>query len=289
MRSCAHAGRGSSVLSAIALVIAFSAFAPNTVSAQPGAPVIALIIDDLGNNDAETRAATQLPGAVACAFLPDAPYTRRYAGLAHDAGKEVLLHLPLQPIDARKAHPMALNVSLADPKRDAELAHMLASVPYLDGVNNHQGSLATANRAEMRWLMHALLLHHVGYFIDSYTSASSLAYPIARAYGLPTARRRVFLDNVETPAAIDAQFDALLKQARRGGAALAIGHPHPATLAVLQRRLPQLAAQGITLIAPSKLIAAYEPAPMPASVALRFSERLAAPLTAMASAVSDAP
>src|SRR3546814_6851117 len=84
--------------------------------------------------------ATELPGPVACAFLPESPYTRRYADAAHAAGKEVLLHLPLQPI-AAKPHPLTLVTSASDPVRDAALSRLLASVPHLDGVNNHEGSL----------------------------------------------------------------------------------------------------------------------------------------------------
>src|SRR3546814_16009281 len=88
--------------------------------------------------------------------------------------------------------------------------------------------------------------------------ARSVAYPIARAHGLPATRRRVLLDNNPEPAAINAQFDELLRQAQRHGAALAIGHPHRSTLAVLRARIPALAAQGIVLLAPSQLIARYE-------------------------------
>src|SRR3546814_4181943 len=89
----------------------------------------------------------------------------------------------------------------------------------------------------MHWLMGQLVAHRVGYFIDSYTSARSVAYPIARAHGLPATRRRVFLDNNPEPAAINAQFDELLRQAQRHGAALAIGHPHRSPLAVLRARI----------------------------------------------------
>src|SRR3546814_9416529 len=84
-----------------------------------------------------------LPISVACAFLPESPYTRRYADAAHAAGKEVLLHLPLQPI-AAKPHPLTLVTSASDPVRDAALSRLLASVPHLDGVNNHEGSLTTS-------------------------------------------------------------------------------------------------------------------------------------------------
>lgn len=250
-------------------------------------PAIAIVIDDLGDREADSRRAIELPGPIACAFLPDAPYTQRLARAAHADGKEVLLHLPLQPV-AGKPHPLTLVTAAPEAARDAALEHMLASVPYLDGVNNHQGSLATASRPAMHWLMRQLALHRVGYFIDSYTSAQSLAYPIARAYGIPATRRRVFLDNDPSPASVNAEFDELLRQARRRGAALAIGHPHPATLAVLEARLPGLAAQGVQLIAPSQLIARYETRTLLLPVTLRLSTQLSAPSAQLASAPAQA-
>jgi len=261
--------------------------AAGVLPARAAAPAaIAIIIDDLGDRPVETRLATELPGPVACAFLPESPYTRTFANAAHAAGKEVLLHLPLQPI-AATPHPLTLVTGAPDPVRDAALSRLLASVPHLDGVNNHEGSLATSSRAAMHWLMGELVAHRVGYFIDSYTSARSVAYAIARAHHLPTTRRRVFLDNDASPAAINAQFDELLRQARRHGAALAIGHPHRTTLAVLHARLPQLAAQGIVLLPPSQLIARYEPKSFFVPVRLQLSEQLSPPRSLAASGTAQ--
>jgi len=245
--------------------------------ARAAPPAIAIIIDDLGDRHAESSAAVALPGAVACAFLPGSPHTPALAMAAHRAGKEVLVHLPLQPVNGR-AHPQVLATAADATNRDAALAQMLGAVPHAIGVNNHQGSLATADRTAMRWLMRQLAQHRVGYFIDSMTSAQSVAYPLARAYGLPTARRHVFLDNVQTPEAINASFDELLRQARRRGAAVAIGHPYPATLQVLRERLGQLDKEGVVLLAPSQLIARYEPQPPPLlPVQLKLTPRLSTP------------
>ncbi|WP_084197378.1 divergent polysaccharide deacetylase family protein [Solimonas soli] len=249
--------------------------------AKAAPPAISIVIDDLGDRYAESAAAVALPGPVACAFLPDSPYTRSLATRAHRAGKEVLLHLPLQPI-AGRAHPLALATGAPDGDRDAALDRLLNAVPYVDGVNNHQGSLATADRGAMRWLMRELALRRIGYFVDSMTTAQSVAYPLARAYGVPSTRRRVFLDNDASPAAINAAFDELLHQARLHGAALAIGHPHLSTLQVLHERLPQLAAAGIVLLPPSQLIARYEPRSGLMPVRLQLSTRLSvAPHTAL--------
>lgn len=240
------------------------------------APAISVVIDDLGDTLTNGRAAVELPGAVACAFLPESPHTRRLATEAHIAGKPVLLHLPLQPEHGR-AHPLAINSTLPTIPRTEHLLRLLASVPFADGVNNHQGSRATASREQMHWLMRELSLAGIGYFLDSATTSQSQAYALARAYGLPAVRRRVFLDNEPTEAAVEAEFDRLLRLARRDGTALAIGHPHTATLRVLQRRLPQLASQGIELLAPAQLIERINAEPVMYPASLRFSDSLSAP------------
>lgn len=244
-------------------------------SAQAGA-LISIIIDDLGYAWTEGRAAIALPGAVACSFLPDAPRTRELAQIAHGAGKEVLVHLPLQPV-AGPVHPLALAASQPAAQRHAQLERLLDAVPYAVGVNNHQGSSATASRSMMHWLMRELSLRRVGYFVDSMTSAQSIAYPMARAYGIAATRRRVFLDHERGFAAVRVQFQRLIAMAQKRGAALAIGHPHPETLAVLAEQLPHLAELGIELVPPSEFIARSESGVPLHPVHLRLSPSLDAP------------
>src|SRR3546814_17884193 len=108
----------------------------------------------------------------------------RISDWSSDVCSSDLLHLPLQPI-AAKPHPLTLVTSASDPVRDAALSRLLASVPHLDGVNSHEGSLTTSSRAAMHWLMGQLVATRVGYFIDSSTSARSVASPIARALAPP--------------------------------------------------------------------------------------------------------
>lgn len=188
----------------------------------------------------------------------------------------MLLHLPLEPL-AGRPHPLALKASSSDDSRAQQLEHLLAAVPYATGVNNHQGSRATESRGQMHWLMRELSLRGITYFVDSATSAQSVAYLIARAYGLPAARRKVFLDNDPSPAAVRIEFERLLRLARRDGTALAIGHPHAATLAVLREQLPLLAAAGIELVTPAQLIARSTRAPELLPVNLRLTTALTPP------------
>lgn len=237
------------------------------------APAISIVIDDLGDVPGAARDVIALPGAVACAFLPQSPHTRRLAEQAHAAGKPVMVHLPLEPLSG-PVHPLAVRATTPADLRRRQLLQLMASVPHARGVNNHQGSRATEDRGQMHWLMNELSAVGIDYFVDSATSPRSQAYRLARAYGLPATRRKVFLDNEPTPAAVRAEFDRLLAIARRDGGALAIGHPHAATLAVLRERLPQLQAQGIELIAPMELIRRMERRPTLYPVQLRLSTQL---------------
>jgi polysaccharide deacetylase 2 family uncharacterized protein YibQ len=238
--------------------------------APPAAPVyseavIAIILDDLGSGTPAGLRAIGLPGPVACAFLPDAPHTRAQAELAFARGKEVMLHLPMEPLDHGREYPASLTLATARDPLVAYLRTSLAAVPHARGVNNHQGSELTADEQHMGWVMAEL--HAIGglYFVDSRTTADSVAFRAARAWNVPSTERDVFLDVERGAPAVRAAFHKLVEQARRNGAALGIGHPYPEVFAVLEQELPQLTSQGITLVSPSALIARQygEPKPGP--------------------------
>jgi polysaccharide deacetylase 2 family uncharacterized protein YibQ len=135
------------------------------------------------------------------------------------------------------------------------LSRNIAAIPHVAGINNHRGSLLTSTSSNMAWLMQALYAHGELFFIDSRTTAATVAADMAQAYGIPSASRNVFLDNEPTPQAIRKQFRELVNRARRDGSALAIGHPHPATLKVLREELPRLQEQGLQLVPVAQLIA----------------------------------
>ena len=231
--------------------------APIQIEPRPGTaamPSVAIIIDDLGNNRSRGLQAVRLPGPVAVAILPHTPDARRLARAARAQGKEVLLHLPMQPESAReRPGPGELTEYMDTATLRRVVLDDLASVPEAQGVNNHMGSLLTQDRRAMDEVMSVLARRRL-FFVDSFTSSHSQAMKIARRFGLPVTRRNVFLDDVPHAAAIDAQFRRLLALARRHGTALAIGHPFRATLDYLSKALPQLAAQGVRLVSVRVLI-----------------------------------
>ena len=218
-----------------------------------GGPVISLIVDDLGEQHDVGQRALKLPGQIAYAFLPGTPYVAREAETAYRSGREVLLHLPMEH-PGGKLYSLGLSQNTPRDELIRRFNAGLASVPHASGVNNHQGSLLTERRETMIWLMHAIRARGGLYFVDSRTSQKSVAYEVARQMGLPAARREVFLDTVREPGAIRRAWQLTLAIARKHGAALAIGHPYPETLAMLEAELPRLKARGVRLVAPSELI-----------------------------------
>ncbi len=234
---------------------------------------ISIVIDDLGDRLQEGEAVVALPAAIACAFLPESPHTRHLATQAHRSGKEILLHLPMEPVGGH-GHPLAISSQLPVASRNSQLQRYLASVPYVTGVNNHQGSLTTASRGTMHWLMRELSAHGIRFFVDSMTSGSSVAYPMARAYGIPATRRKVFLDHERGVEISRGQFMKLVRMAHQTGGALAIGHPYPETLQVLREMLPKLASLGVELVTPSQLIRRTEQRLLVQPVSLRLATSL---------------
>ncbi len=218
-------------------------------------PSIVIIIDDIGNNLSNGLRAVQLPGSVNCAFLPHTRYTRRLAIAAHKLNKEVMLHLPMEAENEQSPGPGALTLAMTQEEFITTFQDDLAAVPYAAGVNNHMGSLLTRHPGHMSWLMQEI--YHQGnlFFVDSRTTVATVAQQVAQESDVPSLRRNIFLDNDQRPEAIAQQFAHLLALAKRNGSAVAIGHPHPATLHFLEQQLPHLGEQGVQLISASQLIA----------------------------------
>ncbi|HET7921382.1 MAG TPA: divergent polysaccharide deacetylase family protein, partial [Gammaproteobacteria bacterium] len=184
-------------------------------AASPAQPVIAIIIDDLGNSLDEGRASVALPGPVACSILPHTRFARRIAELAHADDKEVLLHLPMESVSDMPLGPGGITLDMTRQQIQDTVRGDLAAIPYLAGVNNHEGSLITQHPGDMAWIMQVLAETPGLYYVDSYTSVDSVAYAVARQYGVPAARRKVFLDDTNTEAAVRFQFQRLLRFAHK--------------------------------------------------------------------------
>jgi len=224
-------------------------------SAAKSLPRIAIIIDDLGYRFDAGQRAIDLPGPISFAVLPGTPRASALAMRAHEQGKEVLLHLPLQ---ARSNDPVQeplginLDMSRGEFRDTFELA--LTSVPYAIGVNSHRGSLLTQHPGHMQWLMEEIQARENLFFIDSYTTHRSVAMRLAREVGVDARKRDVFLDPDRAPETVVREFERMKKLADQRGSIIVIGHPYAATLELLERELPKLAAEGYELVTISELL-----------------------------------
>lgn len=223
--------------------LAGAAHAAPAETVAPQKAYLSLIIDDLGQNLPRDRRVLALPGPVTTAIMPDTPHAAEFAREAHRAGKIVMLHMPMDPATG----PFAWHPGLPIEELQRRLDAAFKAVPYTSGINNHMGSRMTAQQPAMTWLM-AELQHRHKFFVDSRTSAQTVAAAEAQKIGLASISRDVFLDDERTEAAIFTQLQTAISLAHKQGSAVMIGHPYPQTLAVLERELPKLKAQGIDWI-----------------------------------------
>lgn len=212
-----------------------------------------LIIDDMGNSLALGERALALPGDINFSFLPRTPNSRKLAQLAHDQGKEVLVHLPMSNLNSAPTGPGKLSPAMDRHQFAQTLNDNLKSVPHAKGVNNHMGSLLTQLHQPMQWLMDELKFHQL-YFIDSRTSPLTVAEQTAVSRHVPVMRRDIFLDNDLDPQKITQQFERWIQLTKKRGIAVAIAHPHPQTMSVLERLLPGLKQRGVHLVFASQAL-----------------------------------
>lgn len=228
---------------------------PLAYGSEPPAS-LALIIDDLGDRWDYGQRALALPGAVTYAILPGTPYGKRLARLASQEGREVMLHQPMEALEATSLGAGGLDTHMNREQFLQVLRANLDALPEVRGLNNHMGSRLTVNSEAMVWLMGELRRRGGLYFVDSRTTAESVARRVARREGVAALSRDIFLDHTRTNDAIEKQLIAAVKLARKRGRAVAIGHPYPETLTVLEEALPRLEQFGVRLVSVSQLIEA---------------------------------
>lgn len=228
---------------------------------------LAIIIDDIGYNLAQSERAARLPGQFTLAVLPFTPYGNQVARLAHERGKELMLHQPMSNLKDMPLGKGALTNGMAREAVQTTLRANLASLPLVRGVNNHMGSKLTQDAQAMDWVMSELAARQL-YFIDSRTSPLTRAQKAAEQSGVPNSKRDVFLDDVIEPGEIRRQLDRAFQLAHKQGSALAIGHPYPATLQLLENIQPLLAQANIRLVFASQLT--RSPKARPAAIAAGY-------------------
>jgi uncharacterized protein len=210
-------------------------------------PVIAIVIDDMGLDRVRSQRALAMQGPLTLSFLTYATNLSTWALRAREAGHEVLAHLPMEPLDPKEnPGPRALTLALTDEEVAARLSAALD--PWLGyvGVNNHMGSRFTADAAKMDIVMRGLKARGL-LWLDSKTAGNSVGPSLARALNVPNVERDVFLDNIQSEDEVLKELALLEQTAKQRGTAVAIGHPHDVTLAVLSEWMTSLPEKGLVL------------------------------------------
>lgn len=229
---------------------------PSTSSAPDSGSAahrLAIIIDDCGQWPIMERALIALPIPITMSVMPKERYTQVIAQEAHAAGKGVMMHLPMEPVAAMDPGPGKITTTMTDADIVAQVKDDIARVPLARGVNNHEGSKASADPRVMKDVVSVLAPEGL-FFIDSRTIASSVAAQVAADAGMRTASRDIFLDNKDDVESVKTMLRQAATVAMQTGSAIAIGHPRKATLEAIRALIPDLQAQGITFTQAADLV-----------------------------------
>ncbi|OLV23315.1 hypothetical protein BOO18_00145 [Haemophilus influenzae] len=200
---------------------------------------LAIVIDDVGYHSKEDAAIFAMPREISVAIIPAAPYARARNQEAKSQGRDILIHMPMQPVSAVKIEDGGLHLGMSAAQVNDRVNTAKNIVRDAIGMNNHMGSAATADPQLMTYLMTALQEKHL-FFLDSRTIGKSVAGKIAKEQGVRSLDRHIFLDDSNEFADVQRQFKAAIHYARKHGSAIAIGHPRANTIAVLQAGLNNL-------------------------------------------------
>ena len=233
---------------------------PAPVVALPAVPVkgsgkIAFIIDDWGYTTHNCHFLEEISLPVTVSVLPSLAHTQDIIDCAYRNGKEIMLHLPLEPQNNTDEYPpdYIIKTSMGDKKMERIVNNVLDRMPHIVGVNNHMGSKATEDERTMAIVFTQLKKRGL-FFVDSKVTAKSICWPLARKMGIPFTQRDIFLDNKNDREHITEQLNQLVQKAQKRGVAVAIGHDRELTLQVLKENIPLLKAQGYKIVTVKELI-----------------------------------
>ncbi|MGD9017591.1 MAG: divergent polysaccharide deacetylase family protein [Desulfobacterales bacterium] len=230
--------------------------ARSSASPSPPAvrPKVAIIIDDIGYDQGLAEAFMALHVPLTFSVLPESPFLVPITRQLKKKGYEIMLHLPMEPNEYPDVDPGpgALLSQMPPDELIARLNRHLDRLPGIKGVNNHMGSRLTADSSKI-YQVFTVLKKRGLYFVDSRSTAETVAMPSARLFQLPFAERDVFLDHLQEADFIRKQFKELAAAAEKQGEAVGIAHPHALTIAVFKSEIPKL-QQRVRLVPASEVV-----------------------------------
>jgi polysaccharide deacetylase 2 family uncharacterized protein YibQ len=212
-------------------------------------PKIALVIDDLGGENKISQELLHWDLPLTFSILPFAPYSKTLAEEAHRMGKEIILHLPMEPrgYPGIKPGEGVLLQEMDEPKLLHQLSKDIEAVPYIKGVSNHMGSRLMEDPEKIRIVFSELKRRRL-FFLDNRTSPKTVGLEVAQSLGLKAAGRSLFIDHSSDGEEIKQKLEQLIQFSLSTGKAIGIGHPHPSTLKFLKEMIPKMKDNGIEIV-----------------------------------------
>jgi len=236
------------VLNRVTHQLTFIPSTPSTLKAAPP-PKIAIVIDDLGSKDKISQELLRWDLPITFAILPFTPYSKKLAGEAHRQGKEVILHLPMEPRGYPQVRPGdgVLLQEMDEGRLLRQLSKDIEAVPHVTGVSNHMGSRLMEDPEKIKIVFSELKRRGL-FFLDSRTTAQTTGLQVAQSVGLKAIERSVFIDHSSTEEDIKGQLEQLIQISLSRGKAVGIGHPHPSTIKSIKEMIPKMKEKGIEIV-----------------------------------------
>jgi len=216
---------------------------------------IAIIVDDIGYDRSAVDALLKIDIPLTFSILPFCPYSVESARRIHKAGKEILLHIPMEPLDYPDKNPGrgVLLVRMNEDELRQSLDEVLAAVPHVSGANNHMGSKFMGDREKLAVVFRTLRGKGL-FFVDSLTTGNSTGRALAREIGLPFVSRDIFIDNSPDTGKTNGELLKLIRDKGREKKLIVIGHPYPETIAAIKRSVRRFRAEGIEVVPVSQIV-----------------------------------
>jgi uncharacterized protein len=227
---------------------------PTLEAPPPGAPRIAVIVDDLGDRRDVFDVLREIRRPLTVAVMPALPLSATIARDAARSGMEVLLDLPMEPYRYPELDPGPGVLLMSMPPAEVQqmVGTNLESVAPAVGVINRMGSRLTEDRPRVRAVVEVLAARRL-FLVDAYTSSQSVAFDEAREAGVPAARRQVLVDHARGEAGDRDRWDEVAGWAERRGQVVVVAHGHPLTVRLLKEYVPRWEARGLRLVPVSQL------------------------------------
>jgi len=218
-------------------------------------PKMALVIDDLGGERLIARELLQWDIPITFSILPFTPYAKNIAEEAHQKGKEVILHIPMEPHGYPKVKPGegGLLEEMNEESFRRQLIKDIEAVPYIKGASNHMGSRLMEDHEKVKIVLSELKRRKL-YFLDSRTTPQSIGIHEAQSMGMKTVERSLFIDHSLDEEDIKEKIEKLIRLSLSNGKAIGIGHPHASTVKSIKEMIPKIKEKGIELVPLSAII-----------------------------------